>query len=636
MRVLLAITVGLWLMAVPICAQTPQPASPAGGGVPQAEAQQPPNPCSGKSAKECGVSPEDFKTAREAYGRGLKLQKRQPEQALSAFEEAARLVPRNLEYLKAREMLRQQLVYEHVQQGNELLLQSQATEAAKEFRRALELDPGNQFAAQRLHDLANVRVPPLPTFIEPEPEEEEVMLRPKPGAQTLHLIGDTRGAYTQVGAAFGIKVTFDESTPSRTVRLDLDKVTFSQAMDALAVVTRTFAVPVTSSEILVAANTPAKHKELDRWLLRTFYLPETSAPQELTDVVNLLRTLFEIRLVTQAPASSTITVRGPAPAVLAATQFLQTLWAGKPQVMLDFDVYEISSQVLQAIGVNLPLQFNVFNIPQSALAALLGNSNIQQLLNQLNSAGGLANLANSASISALLAQLQQQQSSLFQNPVATFGGGTTLMGVSVPPATVNFSKNHSLVLTLEKVSMRASQGNAATFRLGTRYPVLNAAYTSFFNNPLAQAAGQVAGQLGSSSAASLGAFPSFTYEDLGITIKAKPTIHGTSEVTLDMELELKSLGGQSFNGVPVINNRSYKGVITVRNHEPAVVAGALSRSEQQTLTGIPGLSRVPVLNTAISNKNKQQTDDEVLVLITPHILSAAPSGSTTAIVVPKE
>jgi general secretion pathway protein D len=367
---------------------------------------------------------------------------------------------------------------------------------------------------------------------------------------------------------------------------------------------------------LVAADTAAKHKDLDHWLLRTFYLPQVNTPQELTDIVNLLRTLFELRLVTQAPAGSTITVRGPAPVVQAATQFLQTLWARRPQVMLDFEIYQITKQMMQAIGLDLPLQLNVFNIPASVLSAL-NNSSLQQLLSQ---AGG----ANSSTIAALIAQLglpastQSELTALLANPVATFGGGLTLFGVPVPPANINFSRNESRVITLDKATLHAAQGNAATFRLGTRYPVLNAAYSSLTSIP---------GVTGS-----VGTFPSFTYEDLGLTIKAKPSIHEDS-VTLELEMEIKSLGSQALNGIPLINNRSFKGVITVKDNEPAVVAGALSRNEQKTLKGIPGIYYLPVLGTATTNRTTEVAQDELLILIRPHVLSGVP-GNRAPIVVP--
>ena len=591
MRVLLAIAVGVCLSVRPVCGQVDRlvpsavtPATrPAVTRPSTGSNQTAPATCTGQSAAECKVPQETFKKAQEAFRRGQELKRQDPEEALARFDEALRLVPHNLAYASEREMIHQQLIYDHVQRGKELALQQRSVESANEFRRALELDPGNAFAAQSLRDLAQAPLERAPSFIEPSPEEEELVLRPKSGRQTLHLTGDARSAYTQAAAAFGIKVAFDDSTPGRVVRLDLDKVNFAQAMDAIALVTHTFWAPSSLDEVLVAADNAAKHKELDRWVLRTFYLPEASTPQELNDIVNLLRTLFELRLVTPDPANSTITVRGPGAVVKAATKLLQTLWASRPQVMIDVEVYEVTGDMLHTLGLDLPLQFNVFYIPESVITAL-ESSNLQQLLSTTGASG--------STLSALLAQAGlSQYASLLQNPIATFGGGNSMGGVGIPALTANFSGSNSRVITLDQVSMRASQGNAATFRFGTRYPVLNASYSSLVPALTSALTGS------SSTANSLASFPSFTYEDLGFTLKAKPSIHGDRDVTLDLELELRALGAQVYNSIPTITNRSYKGTITVRNNEPAIVAGALSRSEQESLSGIPGLGRLPGLGS---------------------------------------
>ena len=122
-------------------------------------------------------------------------------------------------------------------------------------------------------------------------------------------------------------------------------------------------------------------------------------------------------------------------------------------------------------------------------------------------------------------------------------------------------------------------------------------------------------------------FPSISYEDLGLTMKATPSVHGGSEVTLEMETEIRALTGNAVNGVPVISNRSYKSTITVKDGEPAVVAGYLNRTEQVTLGGIPGLGVIPDLGLLVANQNKTLEDDEFMLVVTPHILQAPPGES---------
>jgi Flp pilus assembly secretin CpaC len=161
------------------------------------------------------------------------------------------------------------------------------------------------------------------------------------------------------------------------------------------------------------------------------------------------------------------------------------------------------------------------------------------------------------------------------------------------------------------MTLRASQGNAATMRIGTRYPILNATFAPIFNTP---AIAQVI-----QNQSFIAPFPSFNYEDLGLIVKATPQVYRNGEVRLELNVEVKALGALSFNGVPVISNRMYTGTITVKDGESGVVAGMLQSSESYMLTGIPGVVHLPVLGTLTSNRTKQKTETELLVLVTPHV-----------------
>jgi len=78
------------------------------------------------------------------------------------------------------------------------------------------------------------------------------------------------------------------------------------------------------------------------------------------------------------------------------------------------------------------------------------------------------------------------------------------------------------------------------------------------------------------------------------------------------------------NGIPIINNREYKGSITLRNEESGVVAGLLSKADSLSLSGYPFLSRVPAVTYGAAVHDKNVNDDELLVVMTPHIVRMAP------------
>ena len=588
-------------------------------------------PCPQDAATDpaCNPSKADLKKAKVDFARALKLQKADHfDEAFEEFDAAARLVPKNLEYVTSLAMARQQLVFNHLQRGSDDLTRGKNVEAQAEFRSAANLDPQNEFAQQRLQDSLTEWTPKIAEAPRVVLESPEIRVVPDPALHEFHFRGDSHALLTQVAAAFGVKVDLDESIQSRHVHFDMEPVDFFTAMRAAGDVTAAFWVPLSEKQIFVARSTTENHRQYDHMALRTFYIPGVTTAQEMNEMVTLLRTIFDARFVTQQPQSGLLEVRAPVGVLDAVTKLFENLGTMRPQIMLDIQVFQIDHQLTRDIGLHIPNNFNLFNIPAGAIAALtgaLGGGNIQNLINQLISSGGI-NQANSQGIAGLLAQLQGQQNSIFSQPLATFGGGLTLMGLSLDTLSATLSLNESWVKTLEHSTLRAAQGNEATFRMGSRYPILNASFAPVFNTPAISSVLQN----GSFQAP----FPSFTYEDLGLTFKIKPTVYPDSDVGMAFEMQFRILAGQSINGVPVISNREYKGNITLVDGEPAVVAGSISRTEQLSLNGIPGLGAIPGINQVMVTNSKMDETDELLVVITPHVVEINP-GQSVEVWLPK-
>jgi type II secretory pathway component GspD/PulD (secretin) len=170
------------------------------------------------------------------------------------------------------------------------------------------------------------------------------------------------------------------------------------------------------------------------------------------------------------------------------------------------------------------------------------------------------------------------------------------------------------------MTLRASHEKEATFKLGSRFPIINASFAPIFNNA---AISKVIGDQSFTAP-----FPSFSYEDLGLTVKVKPSVHGTSDVSMQLEILFRTLGGASLNGVPVISNREYKAGIALKEGEPAVVAGMVTKTERKSLSGLPGFSKIPGLRALAAESSKQEEDDELLIVITPYVVRS-PEGRET-------
>ena len=560
----------------------------------------------------CNVSKKDQKAAKKYFESGLKYRKSGslPE-ALESFKRAAHLNPADVEYITAREIVKQQLVYATLERANQDFNSGRKIEAMAGFSYAMEIDPKNEFAKQRVLEALGSTPKLKPALLEDRlSAAREIHADPKPITKDFKFRGQSTELMNQVAAAYGITASIDESVKPRPVRMEVQGVDFDTAMGIVTKLTKTFWTPLSTKMVLFAADTEPNRRTLERTAMRTFYVPEATTPQALNDLVNVMRVLFEVRFITQNTGASTITVRAPSPVLDAVSRWFESLSDGRPQVSLDVQTFAVSHSFARQIGVSVPQNFQLFNIPTEA-AKLLGNQSIQDIINQLVSSGAI-NQANTTAISALIAQaLGQSGSSLLSSGFAVFGGGITLMALSLGSSSFHFNQSTSDVQTLEHLTIPASQGNAATIKIGERYPILNSSFAPIFNSA---AISQVL-QNGSFQAP----FPSFNYEDLGIDLKATPQIHRDTEVTLEVELQMRQLGTQTLNGAPVISNREYKGAITLKNGEPAVLAGMTSRSDQRSVNGMPFFSRIPLAGLAFSEHDKSIDESELLIIITPHI-----------------
>ena len=586
----------------------------------------------GSETKTAGVlvlnpeSPKELADAKRDFDAGVKLKKAgNLEEAFDHFEKAAELNPHSVDYVTAREIARQELVMDAITRGNKALNEQKEIVAMAEFRRALEFDPQNEFATQRLKESV-WRNSPGSDKMRIADRSDEILLQPSPSHHDFHFRGDQRSLFTELGKAYGITVEFEDSVKTTRTRFDIEDVNFATAMEAASRVTKTFWIALAPKVILVIADTPQNRSAFERMTIRTYYLPDAITPQELVDISNLLRVVLELRFITHDAAESSIVIRAPQPVVEAATQLLENIVQARPEVLLDVRVYQISQSLLRQLGANLPTQFTLFNISPQLIAGLgLG---AQNLINQLIASGGI-NQANSTAIQALLGQLAQNtnaNSLLQMQPFATFGGGLTFFGLNATPAGVGytFNLNESSVQNLENAQLRASQNSPSTLLIGERYPIVNATYAPIYNT---QAIASVIG-----NGSYIAPVPSVNYEDLGLKLKVTPLIH-TDSVSMKLELQIRSLGASTVNGIPIINNREYSGSITARAGESTVVGGIISESDSRNVMGWPFLSRVPGLTYASSEHDKNVNDADLLVVITPHILRA-PAQDSIAITLP--
>jgi hypothetical protein len=436
--------------------------------------------------------------------------------------------------------------------------------------------------------------------------------------------------------AYGIEASVDQSVSGASVKLELDEATFAEAVKAACMVTDSFIVPLDAHRALVAKDTTENRRQYVRQELETVYLGGMD-PKEMTDVGNMAKTVFQAQQVAVEPTAGTLTIRAPSATMRAFNSTMTELLDGRSQVLLDVRLVQLAHTHGMATGITPPQHFTVFNVYSEEQAIL----NANQALVQQIIASGLAAPGDTLAILGILLASGQVSNPIFQNGLALFGGGLTLSGISPAPATLTMSLNSSESRQLDQIQLRVSDGEEGTLKSGMRYPITTSQYSnlgSFGQNiPGLTSAGSSSSlsSLLSQLSASQPVIPQIEYQDLGLTLKATPRVIRSGEVALTIDMKITALGAQSLNGVPVLNNRSYSGAVTLKDGEGVVLVSQVDKEESHAISGTPGFSEIPGLNN-VTLKDTNKNYASLLIIITPRVVRRTqPAGHSTMMPVEK-
>ncbi len=369
-----------------------------------------------------------------------------------------------------------------------------------------------------------------------------------------------------------LRCRFDGSANTYVpVRLDLDRVTFEQAARIAAEMTQTFAVPLQPREAVIASDTQDNRDRLQPQVQETLYMPGLQENQ-MQEMANLARTVFDLRFVTASPTTDTIVLKGDPDNLKVLNATYDGMLTGSSDVLLDIKLYEIDRTNTRNIGLQLPSSVGIFSITAEAEQLVSAN---QTIINQAIASGIIKLTGNS--ITDLITEVGFLIASgtvnvaQYSNLLGIFGNGLSLAGLYVGSGTTfNLLLNSSDIRTLDAVQLRSATNQDATFRAGTRYPIVTSTYTSGISSSLASAVsglninGTPVGSLlqqylGTSSVT----VPQVQYEDLGVTLKATPVVLRSGTVQLKLDLKIESLGAGSINNIPVLNSRQLTSMVTI-------------------------------------------------------------------------
>ncbi len=566
--------------------------------------------------------------AKDAYLAGARqLDRRDYAGAEKSFARALTLVPGDRGYVTALALAREHHVTDLVQTAGRDRLQGDAAGAERLVAEAKALAPDN--AMVREHELP-MRLPLAaePWLTEAPVFAGAIVVTPDMKTASFHVRADVQEAVRQVAAGYKMKVVFDDSAPHQSVRFDLEDVRYAVAMPLLLQMGHLFAVPLDPVTLLVAKDAPENRQRLERQMQETIYLPGLTTEQ-MGDIGNVVRNIFDVKQATTQPGAGTLLVRAPEATLRAVNATLEDLLGGTSEVLLELKLYSVDITHMRSTGVSVPQQIGAYNVASQAQALVTGN---QTIVNQAIAQGLIPATASVLQIAEYLIGSGVATSSLLSSTLGIFGGGLTTTGVyATGGVTLNFGLNSSDVRSMDDIQLRVEDRKEGTFRVGSRYPITTSTYSSGVTATASSLAGvTINGVSASSLLAQFGGsgtsqtIPQVQYEDLGITLKATPTISKTDAVNLKMDLKIEALAGGSLDNIPVLANRQLVSDITVNDGETAMILTNVNRSEARAINGLPGLSELPGFQSA-TDQTYQKDSSQLVLLLTPRIVRRRPN-----------
>jgi general secretion pathway protein D len=532
--------------------------------------------------------------AKKLYAQGRAAEARDNyEAAYELYGKAFDLKPADTRYKAAVTRARFLAAASYVHRGQKLRDDGKLEDALVLFEKAYMIDPASFIAQQEIRKtkaLIDAKAGgggTAPQAASPirrrlESAQEPVELAPISNVPiTLKLTEDSKTIYQTIGRLAGLNVLFDPDYTSRRVSVELNGVTLDQALQVLAMESKTFWRPVTPNTVFVASDTIAKRKELEQNVIKTFYLSNISQPTELQDMVNAIRSILEVSRIQQLPTQKAIVIRGTPDQVALAEKLISDIDKAKPEVIIDVVVMQVTRDVIRDLGVSPPGSISV---------ALQGvNTGTTTTTTGTTTTGTTGTSPNTLTLNQ------------FNNLNATE------FLVTIPPATANFVFNNSGTRIIQSPRIRASDNQKASLKIGDRVPVATGSFQPGIGgvgiNPLVNT--------------------QFQYIDVGVNVDITPQVHANREVSLKVTVDVSSVTSHvSIGGIdqPVIGQRKIEHEIRLKEGEVNLMGGILQDQDIKSLSGIPGLGQIPILRYLFSTEHTEKHESEIVFALIPHIV----------------
>lgn len=504
------------------------------------------------------------------------------EAAVGYYRQALQENPDRPEYKIALERAQLAAANMFAERGKQLEEAGQLDEALRAFRKAEEYEPSNRQLSAHAAQLERTLRDRMEAAA-PKPDIDrlrqqarrastEPILNPSnPEPLVVNFVNTSiRDILTFIGTYSGINVTFDRDFQDRSITLKLEGVSLEQALQQIMIANQLFYRVMNERTIIVATDNTQKRTQYEEQVIRTFFLSHVDATEMNQTVTTLLRVAgmaIQPTMVANKTAN-TLTVRATAPVVDIIEKLIESNDKPRAEVSVDVQILEVSRERAKRYGLDLgtysaALQFS----PESTPAAEAKPFNLNTI---------------------------------------SRGVSTADFYLSVPSAVVRFLESDSQTKILAKPNLRGTEGQKLSLNLGEDVPVPSTTFT-----PLA------------TGGAAANPLTSYGYRTIGIIVDMTPRVTYDGNIILDITIE-NSARGQDTNiagqNLPSFASRKVTTRLRLRDGESNLLAGLLREDERKSLTGFPGVMRLPIVRQLFSNNDNQIKQTDIVMLLTPRII----------------
>lgn len=495
------------------------------------------------------------------------------DRAVVEYTNVVRASPANVGARTALERAKLRASQDHAARGRRFAGLERYEEAVVEYQLAAELNPTDPVVEQALKDVRQKLRTKVAVTRGGRTELESLIDRtrnlPAPGLELpegVKLPGSlvfgngatARAVFLTVGRFANLSMIFDAGFRDQPLTIDLRDATLENALAALTASTRTFYRVTAPKTITIVPDTPAKRREYEEAIVRTFYLSNA----DLKETIDLLRVVIDIRQISPITATNSISIKDTPERIAAAAKIIAAIDKARPEVIIEVELLEVDRQRLKDYGLQ---------VASPGSTGISGSADINR------DDFRLANLKSLTAADVFLSGL--------------------------PGIYYRLLKTDTATRTLANPQLRTSEGLTATAKFGEEVPV-----------PVTTFAPIAAGGVNTQP------ITSYVYRNIGVNIDITPRTHHDDEVTLGLKISLSSLSGAGFAGLPTFGNREISTTIRLKDGETNMLAGLIRDEERTVLNGVPGLSDIPLIGRLFANNVRQTQQTDIILTLTPHIV----------------